>query len=482
MKTFLTQYRWLVLIIIVAFALRLHNITNPVADWHSWRQADTASVTNQYVKNGIDLLRPTYHDLSNIPSGKNNLEGYRMVEFPFLNGIVAWLVIAFGLPLVETSRLLNIFMSLGTLISLYLLVKKVSGERIALASAGVFALLPYSIYYSRVILPEPGMLFLSTFSLMAFAQWLDTKKIQWYCASLIALAFALLLKPFVIFLAPVYGVLGIWHFRQRIILQPLLVIYGVLAAIPLLLWRDWIMQFPQGIPASDWLFNGNGIRLRPAWFRWLGWERLIKMQLGFLGIIFLPINFAQLKKDFWVYGTWWTGVGAYLIVIATGNVQHDYYQNLWVPILSISVGRGAILLLDWLGTKMPKHMAMIIVGILLSLSWWLAWQQVKGFFSVNHWEYVEAGKVVDQLTPADSLVIAPAFGDTQFLYQTNRQGWPIGTLIEEKIGLGATHYISTAKDDETNLLMKQYTVISETEKYVLIDLTKPVATSSAQPL
>ena len=78
----------------MAFGLRLYRLHYPLLDWHSWRQADTASVTREYVKaKRVDLLQPRYHDLSNIPSGRPNPEGYRMVEFPIINGIIAQFLI-----------------------------------------------------------------------------------------------------------------------------------------------------------------------------------------------------------------------------------------------------------------------------------------------------------------------------------------------------------------------------------------------------
>jgi hypothetical protein len=36
----------------------------------------------------------------------------------------------------------------------------------------------------------------------------------------------------------------------------------------------------------------------------------------------------------------------------------------------------------------------------------ISWQQVKGYYSINHWEYIEAGQAADTLLPADAVVIA----------------------------------------------------------------------------
>ncbi len=64
MNTFAAKYFYIILtcIAVLSFILRLYHITYPIADWFSWRQADTAAVARNYVKNGIDPLRPRYDD------------------------------------------------------------------------------------------------------------------------------------------------------------------------------------------------------------------------------------------------------------------------------------------------------------------------------------------------------------------------------------------------------------------------------------
>ena len=83
-----------------------------------------------------------------------------------------------------------------------------------------------------------------------------------------------------------------------------------------------------------------------------------------------------------------------------------------------------------------------------------------------------AGQAVDKLTPADAKVIAPYQGDTAFLFQTNRTGWPIGGRIDDKIKMGATYYITTTDDDEAKQLEAKYTVVEKTSQYVLIRLSQ----------
>jgi len=68
-----TDIPWVMLIIVLAIGLRTYKYSSPIADWHSWRQADTSAVTRNFIKQGrIDFLYPTYDDLSSLQSGSQS--------------------------------------------------------------------------------------------------------------------------------------------------------------------------------------------------------------------------------------------------------------------------------------------------------------------------------------------------------------------------------------------------------------------------
>lgn len=471
----LNKFHLLAAIVLLALLLRLYKINNPVADWHAFRQADTASVTLEYVKaKQIDILRPRYHDLSNIQSGLDNPDGYRMVEFPFINALLAVLIKITGLDFVLASRLAAILTSLLSLVVIYKFTAAISGVKTALLSSLFFAILPYSVFYSRAILPEPYVILFSTYAIWQFHLFATNRRWSNLILSCVSLALAALLKPFVVFLAPVFVAMIFANNSRtnskRLWLDWRVMIFPILAFAPLLAWREWILQFPSGIPASDWLLNGNGIRLQPAWWRWIFYERIIKLFLGFAGAILLFSNLLHKHKDMWIYAMWWLGLVAYFVVIATGNVQHDYYQNLMLPIISISLGRGAYALQQFMQPKIGRPLSVLLVISITALSLALAWQQIKGYFAVNNWEYVKAGQAADQILPQDALVIAPAMGDTYFLLQTKRRGWPIGFEIEDKIAKGAQYYVSSTYDWEAKMLEEQYQTLVKTTDYIIIDL------------
>ena len=470
-----------ILFFIVLFALfvRLYRINFPLGDWHSWRQADTAAVTRRYVEEGIDLLHPRYDDVSSIPSGLENPNGYRMVEFPLINGVTALLYQkAPGVQSLEIhvfSRLVSILFSLGSLLLLYLIVEMFSGNLEALFTAGVFALLPYNIYYSRVVLPEVPLVFFILEAMYCTSSWLLEPKHSlnsWkFWVAALSAATALLLKPYAIFL--ILSLLyETWRqCRWNFLKSKSTYVFLFIALAPFLLWRVWIRQFPEGIPAYAWLLNGNGIRFKGSFFQWLFADRLGRLILGYWGLV--PFGLGLLVKpttrEGWFYRWWIFGILTYIIVFATGNVQHDYYQILTLPIICIVVAKGLTFLLN-----PPKEFSRPIAYCLLliapAFSLAFGWYHIRDYFNINHPEIVEAGKAANALLPKDARVIAPYGGDTAFLYQTDRRGWPIGGSIEEKIKLGATHYISVNFDDETKKLMNSCSILQKTSTYAIIDL------------
>lgn len=484
-KIFKNIFFQLAVLVLVGLSARLYKLNTPLADWHSWRQSDTASVTREFVKNNYSIFLPHYQDLSSISNGLDNLDGLRMVEFPFSNFKTAQLLRAFpNLDLVSTSRMVSILHSLVSILALYLIVYELSRDRaVSFFSALVLAIMPYSVYYSRTILPEPIMLSYQLLGLLLFILYLNKPRAHivrltaLFFLSSTTLAFSLLAKPTAVFIAPVLILIAVYKLGWKSLQRLDLWLFGLVVTAPLLTWRSWIQNFPEGIPASDWLLNGNGIRLRPAWWRWLFAERVAKLMLGYWGTVFVALGVLSKsvkKRELFdlVTVTWSLSMILYLVVFATGNVQHDYYQVMLTPIVSILFARGALWLWRLPRTYISRTLLLPLLGLIASLSLYLSWYEVRGYYNINNPAIVKAGQRVDQLTSADAKVIAPYGGDTAFLFQTNRTGWPIGGDISSLIEKGATHYVTTTLDDEANKLLDQYQIIEQTGDYLILDLTE----------
>jgi hypothetical protein len=99
-----------------------------------------------------------------------------------------------------------------------------------------------------------------------------------------------------------------------------------------------------------------------------------------------------------------------------------------------------------------------------------SWYEVRGYFNINHPEIVAAGEAADIILPQNAVVIAPYQGDTAFLYQINRRGWPLGGDIKRKIELGATDYVTTTENEETKMIEEKCGPSIGTDQFLIINL------------
>jgi len=477
----LQKHKWLCLFFILTagLLLRLYHLNAPLADWHSWRQADTSAVSRNYIKNGIDLLSPRFDDLSNIPSGKDNPQGYRFVEFPLYNLIQTVAFHSFPQVNLEVwGRLISIFFSLASIIILFLLVRLYLDDATGLLAALFYAILPYNVYYGRVVLPEPLMIFCALFGIYNFSIFIEKQTKPWRYFNLllgfIFFAISLLIKPFVgVYIFPIIY-LTFRKYRLNMLKYFPIFIAASLTLVPFFLWRLWMGHHPEGIPANNLLFNENNIRFKGAYFYWIFAERISKLILGYWGIILLVFGLIvkNTKREGGFFYAWLFGILTYLVVIAAGNVRHDYYQILIMPIVCIFLAKGATLMLnvplDYFHRWLSRLALLITVVFMLAFSWY----QVRDYFIIYHPEIVEAGKAVDKLIPQNALVIAPYFGDTAFLYQTKRQGWPmITSSLQELINKGAEYYVSVKFDPETQAIMQKYIIVQQSSNFVIVKLS-----------
>jgi len=449
MKKFL-----IILLLIIGFLLRLYKINNPITDWHSFRQVDTASVTRN-IKNGTgSFFVPTYHDLSDLQTGKENPHGYRLVEIPIYNQISAFFANFF--PLEISSRLVAILFSLASSFLIYLLVFSWTKNYWAsIFSMATFLFLPFNIYYSRTILPEPTAVFFMLLSLYLFPKY--------FYFSALALALSILVKPYTaLLLFPFY-----FYYAKKFNKKTNF-IFGLIAFLPFILWRLWINHFPTGVPASAWLFNEGNMRFHPAWWRWLFFERLGKMILGVFGVIPFYLGFFYKKNKTQTNSVLLSlGILLYFSVIARGNIQHDYYQVLTIPFISIISGFGLYYMYKYLSS----YSTIIIFLFAIAFSWY----QIKDYYIINK-DIVTTGQIADQILPKDAWVLAPRNGDTTFIYQINRPGWPIEIYdvpaLLNRYPNHKIYFVTVDNNDYASKLKSIYPAIINTDKLTILDLNK----------
>jgi hypothetical protein len=232
------------------------------------------------------------------------------------------------------------------------------------------------------------------------------------------------------------------------------------------------MRHPEGIPASDWLFNGGDIRFKFSFFRWIFAERISKLILGYFGVGLLTLGFIykMKKEDFWFFLSFVFSSIIYIFVMARGNVQHDYYQILIIPSIVIFLGFGADFLIN-VFSKERKYTNYILFLIITLFTLSFSWYQVRDYFNINNLSIVKAGEEVNKLIPKDAKIVANYNGDTSLLYQTKRSGWPsfqngLSNLIE----MGASYLVLVNPTEKDLEIGKTYKIVSKSSDYVLFNL------------
>lgn len=478
MLNLLKKYRdviILLVILVLGFAARLYNFQAPIADWHAWRQADTSAVSRFLVKDNFDVFHPRFYDLSNVPSGiHENPEGYRFVEFPIYNILQAFSYKLIGILTIEQwGRLVTIFSSLGSAFILYLIVKKHLNSTAGIFAAFFYTFLPFSVFYGRTILPDTTTVFSILLTIHFFDKWTDKENRLNFVLSLFFAAISLLLKPFAIFFFLPLIYLSYGKFGKNIWKNGWLISFAILSFLPLALWRIWMLQYPGGIPQSGWLLNGSGIRFRPAFFQWIFAERLSKLILGYFGlpVLFFGIFLKVSKKSYLFFFSFLASSFLYVFVIATGNVQHDYYQILIMPTISIFLSLGAYYLFENKG-NINKYVSKGILAISILFMFYFSWINIRDYYSIQHEEIIRGGKVVDRILPKDAKVLIPnAIGDTTALYFMDRQGWssfekPLPQLIK----MGADYMIFFSPYEKELEFQKKYKLFYSSADLIIFDL------------
>lgn len=481
-KKFFIEYFLLSILLVLAVILRIYKINIPLADHHSWRQSDTAAVARNFIKERWDFTKPRIDNMTFLHPGKPNPERLFLVEPPIYQTIVAGFYKIFGVQ-ESYARLVSIIFSLGSMIFLFLLTREFFGGAVGLLTAFFFAVLPYSIFYSRVVLPEPMMIFLTLGLFYSVNRWLGKEEISWWLISVVFGILVFTQKSFPLFLLLPLGYLIFKKYTIHSIKQPKIWLFFLLSLVPIALWRLWISQFPEGIPAYEWLFNQGDIRFKGAFFWWIFAERISKLILGYWGLPLLVLGLVLKpgQREGWFLHLWLVAFLFYVTVFASGNITHDYYQIPLIPIVAIFLARGSWWLLTAPRQIFNKLICYLLFVICVLFMLAFSWYQVRDFYNIQGGVDL-AGRAVDELTPKNALVLTGDSNDATLLYNTNRWGWTGGyasyfpntpQTIEKAKVMGASIYVTTKFDTNSQFgqfMLKNYAVLKKTDQYIIFTL------------
>ena len=236
----------LLTVFLIALAFRLWGVTNPLLDFHSWRQTLTATIAFNFSTGDMNLLHPS----------TNWAREYYEFEFQIYPYLVALLYKIFGFH-DFLGRLVSIAFSMGTVGMLYLLGKRYYDASTGLIAAGVFAVLPMSVYYTRTFMPESAMLFFSVALLYFFTRWLDSGTWKDFFLASLVTALTFLIKLPTLYMGGPLLFLAFLKFGNKIFVQYKLYLFVVLILAPPFLWYSHMAELHAQTHGGEsiWLNN-----------------------------------------------------------------------------------------------------------------------------------------------------------------------------------------------------------------------------------
>ena len=468
-------------IFFIALAIRLWGVTNPLLDFHAWRQTLTATIAYNFYADGMNFFTPS----------RNMIGSIFHFEFPLFTYLVALLYKVFGFDEI-LGRLVAIAFSMGSIWFLYLLGKRYFDETSAIVACGIFAVLPFSVYYSRTFMPESAMIFFSISMIYMFARWLDTRKWSHFILASLFSTLAFLVKLPTLYMGAPLLFLAWNKFRGKIFYQPLLYVFVIAILIPPTLWYSYIasLQFETYGGSNIWLdmLKDYEVLFTLRYWKLIFWTRLVEKMFAFTVFPFVVLGMRAYtsNKENYVLHTWFFSICLYFIIAAKYNFIHEYYQ---VPIIPVGCLFAGKFIADFYrkntsgdGYKSGKLWLVTLMIIFIPIH---SIYKLNGRLDYND-TYLKISAAVQQKTVrTDRLILEETVSNPRIFYYSQRKGWGYSIFdkitpsrLEDLIKKGATHYVmAVAKPQKVNpelhsFLKSNYQLILQEEHVTIFKLSK----------
>ena len=350
-------------LLLVALAIRLPTLAQPLVEAHAFRQTQTAYTALLYARDGVDLLHPRVPVLGP-PYGL-------AFEFPLFQAIAA-IPIALGAPADPALRTTGLSFFLASAALLWLLVRRYAGTAAAFATLVAYLFSPFALLWSRTSLIEYLVITASLAYLLAGLAWRDRGGSWLWVTALLAgsVAMAVKITSGAIWIVPLLAYRpGTRSWREPRLLA--------LAAVPLgagLIWTRYADGLRASAAGTAWMTSVDlapflfgtpqeHLSLRP-WVAilfyigaWVAGPALIGLLMRSAGAIRgRPLSL------------FWTAVVACplfsIVVFLHVWSIHDYYSIAATPSVAVAIGLAAA----WLWqTRAARALPLVIVpGVVLA--------------------------------------------------------------------------------------------------------------------
>ena len=472
-------------LVVLGVAIRVVGLTQPFIDLWSWRQSDVAMIAENFSRNGFQVFFPQINWAGPAP-------GYVGTEFQLVPLLAALHYRLFGVH-EWIGRMVSVAFFAASLPVFFLLVRRLYTARAAFAAVSVYIAVPLSIFSSRSFMPDIPSLSLALVALYLFTRWLeDDRRLLVFTGVSVALALALLVKPFIATVGFALLCLAIGKYGRGWVRTTSLWALATLAVLPSLVWYTHAYYVSISNPPYHF-FGSGGIGLGSLKDYAEVAEEVVFVSLTPTVAVLAAIGlFVRPRRPGgYAFHYWLIGVLCFLVTVA--RHPHQWYQLALVPIAAALAGAALDRLADPLARawgRGPATCAGLVIYLSLGFS---AYMQVAPLYQPRALPAFKAGVALRQLAPRDALVAVVDAGDPTAIYYSGRKGWhfprdfgsPVAQDAEavrelETLRCEGARYLVFLRHtmwwfdqypDFGRAVTTSYRRVQETEDYVIFDLS-----------
>jgi hypothetical protein len=451
---------------------RAATVKSPVFDFHSWRQADTAAIARNFVREDFNPLHPQ------VDSRGDQSVGYVETGFEVHAFLVAVLAKVVGFS-TDLGRLISVLSFPVSALLLWAFLRDRYGPSAAVVGTAIYAVgLPLTMYVDRAILNEP-LLTLLTFATFRSAQlYLRDRRRPALAALVASMAMIAVVKP--TYLVGGAFVAGLFMERQG---------WRGLAR-----WELWAVAAAAAGAGVAWfqhartLYEVTGLsfgvtdKLFDAELLFSGrfvtkiLTRLVKDVLGPVGIVAAIYGVIVARQS----GRWAELFGlaafvVYLAVVTTGNFAHNYYQLPVVPPAVCAIALGLTTGVERAGARRSWPADRRLVA-LAALVWVAAVSTFVRAASAHSWYEVDYTRVhmceeLGRAVPPDQRLAFVHYGSPDLLFCADRKGWIVPdrdvtpARLDELLDQNAVVVLETRFSETVRLLDQIGTPVATTPSF-----------------
>jgi hypothetical protein len=361
----------LMFLFVAALGVRMYHVNDPPLNFQATREYRS-----------LIIARADYYDHNDaIPTWQKQVADFSrqkqgVLEPPIFEKIVSYGYLLAGGEAFWIPKLLSSIFWIAGAYFLYLIALRITDAPAAIFSVAFYLFLPFSIIASRSFQPDPLMIMLLLLSVLLILRYYEhpTRSALLIAAS--AAAFAFLVKPVCLFvILGAFVSMGIAQKGlRRAIISPTTVIFVAVMALPTL------GAYLYGIATGRFLLGEAEKTLVPRLlvtsFFWQNLFKNIGAVVGFgaftLALVGVLLFREGLPKAL-IIGLW-AGYGIFCVAVDYNVATHDYYQLQLIPIVALSLGPLAAIVIQHLRPIYTQWLwrlalsAIVLLALLLSVA------------------------------------------------------------------------------------------------------------------